>query len=72
MPSAMHELVIGKIDRDAPEALDHDHRLLVEVDAHDVGLAHLDAAEQLADGTTASEEWMLAAATSGSSGWNTK
>ena len=46
--------------------------LLLEVDAHDLGLAHLDAAQQLAKGTTASAEWMLEAATSGSNGWKTK
>ncbi len=43
-----HQLVIGKVDRNAPRALDHGHRLLGEVDAHDLGLPHLEMAEQLA------------------------
>ena len=36
------ELVVGKVDGDAAEALHHGHGLLVEVDAHDVGLADLE------------------------------
>ncbi len=40
------QLIIGKIDGNAPEALDHRHGLFVEVDAHDLGLAHLGMAEQ--------------------------
>ncbi len=43
-----HQLVIFEVDGNAPRALDDDHRLLVEVDAHDLGLPDLDAAEQLA------------------------
>ena len=40
------ELVIGKVDGDTAEALHDGHGLLVEVDAHDVGLADLNAAQQ--------------------------
>ena len=40
------ELVIGKVDGDAAEALHDGHGLLGEVDAHDVGLADLNAAQQ--------------------------
>jgi hypothetical protein len=43
-----HQLVIGKVDRNTPRALDHGHRLLGEVDSHDFGLPHLEVAEQLA------------------------
>ena len=46
----MHELIVGEIDRQAPEALHDGDHLLVEIDAHDLGLAHLDAAKQEAQG----------------------
>ena len=42
------ELVIVEIDGDAARALDDDHLLLLEVDAHDLGLTHLEPAQQLA------------------------
>ncbi len=41
-----HELVVVQLDRQAAEALHHDHDLAGEVDAHDLGLADLHAAEQ--------------------------
>ncbi len=43
-----HQLVIGEVDGNAPRALDDDDALLGEVDAHDLGLPHLEAAKQLA------------------------
>jgi hypothetical protein len=42
------ELVIVQVDRNPLRALDHDHLLLGEVDAHDFGLPHLNPAKQLA------------------------
>ena len=42
------ELVIVEIDGNQARALDDDHLLLLEVDAHDLGLAHLEPAQQLA------------------------
>ena len=41
-----HELVVTQLDRQTAEALHHDHHLAGEVDAHDLGLADLHAAEQ--------------------------
>ena len=41
---------IMKVDRDQARPLHDDHLLLLEVDAHDLGLAHLEAAQQLAQG----------------------
>jgi hypothetical protein len=42
------KLVVVQVDRDALRALDDDHLLLGKVDAHDLGLAHLNVAKQLA------------------------
>ena len=44
------DLVIMKVDRDQARPLHDDHLLLLEVDAHDLGLAHLEPAQQLAQG----------------------
>ena len=43
------ELVVIEIHRDAARALHDDHLLLVEVDAHDFGLTHLQPVQQLAE-----------------------
>ena len=66
------ELVVMEDRPGCAGALHDDHLLLVEVDAHDFGLTYLDGCNRWRSGTTASEEWMVEAATSGSSGWNTK
>ena len=44
------DLVIMKVDRDQARPLHDDHLLLLEVDTHNLGLAHLEPPQQLAQG----------------------